>query len=266
MKVFIGVGHGGSDSGAIGYLIEKDVNLLIAKACYKYLFDRNIDVVISRNEDVDDPLDNKISRCNNFNPDLAIDIHNNAGGGNGFEAFYSIVEGTGKVLARNIQDHVVKLGQNSRGIKTRTNDSGYDYFGYIRDTTCPAVICEGAFIDNEEDYHFIDSEDKCEVLGIAYAKGILDTLGVDYDTFDNSEIDKVDKEDFDKYYVKVLADVLNIRSGPGLSYSIVGKIADEGVYTIIGEAKSDGYLWGKLLSGAGWIALDYTKKLLHLVD
>ena len=31
-RVFIGVGHGGTDPGAVGYLIEKDVNLKMAKA------------------------------------------------------------------------------------------------------------------------------------------------------------------------------------------------------------------------------------------
>ena len=32
MKVFIGVGHGGSDPGAVSYLVEKDVNLVEALA------------------------------------------------------------------------------------------------------------------------------------------------------------------------------------------------------------------------------------------
>ena len=36
-KVFIGVGHGGKDSGAFGYLVEKDVNLVEALACRDFL-------------------------------------------------------------------------------------------------------------------------------------------------------------------------------------------------------------------------------------
>lgn len=36
-RVFIGVGHGGTDPGAVGYLVEKDVNLKMARACYDYL-------------------------------------------------------------------------------------------------------------------------------------------------------------------------------------------------------------------------------------
>ena len=57
------------------------------------------------------------------------------------------------------------------------------------------------------------------------------------------------------YKVKVTVDALNIRSGPGTQYKINGCIRDYGVYTIV-ETQSG---WGKLLSGAGWICLDYTK-------
>ena len=59
------------------------------------------------------------------------------------------------------------------------------------------------------------------------------------------------------YQVRVTASVLNIRSGPGTSYPVVGQIKDKGVYTIIEEKNG----WGKLKSGAGWISLDYTKKV-----
>lgn len=59
------------------------------------------------------------------------------------------------------------------------------------------------------------------------------------------------------YLVQVTATALNIRSGPGTSYAVTGCIRDKGVYTIVAE--SDG--WGKLKSGAGWICLDYTKKV-----
>ena len=59
------------------------------------------------------------------------------------------------------------------------------------------------------------------------------------------------------YKVKVTADVLNIRNGAGTNYAIVGTIQDQGIYTIV-ETKGT---WGKLKSGAGWISLNYTKKV-----
>jgi len=64
------------------------------------------------------------------------------------------------------------------------------------------------------------------------------------------------------YLVKVDASVLNIRKQPTTSSAITGAIKDKGVYTIIEEASGAGATrWGKLKSGAGWISLDYTKKV-----
>lgn len=58
------------------------------------------------------------------------------------------------------------------------------------------------------------------------------------------------------YLVKVTADALNIRKGPGTEYPTNGCIRDHGVYTIVDTQKN----WGKLKSGLGWICLDYTQK------
>lgn len=63
------------------------------------------------------------------------------------------------------------------------------------------------------------------------------------------------------YLVKVKANVLNIRKGPGTNYDISGQIKDHGVYTIVAESDGQGASkWGKLKSGAGWISLDYVEK------
>lgn len=177
-KVFLGVGHGGKDPGAIGYAVEKDVNLKMAIACKNRLEANGVEVKMSRYKDENDSLNEEIKECNEYNPDLAADIHNNAGGGDGFEVYHSINGGIGKVLAENIEAEVKAIGQNSRGCKTKKNSSGKDYYGFIRSTDCPAVICEGAFVDNAKDAAQIDSDAECKAFGEAYAKGILKTLGI----------------------------------------------------------------------------------------
>lgn len=58
------------------------------------------------------------------------------------------------------------------------------------------------------------------------------------------------------YKVRVTADELNVRKGPGVSYKVVTVIKQNEVYTIV-DTKNG---WGKLKSGAGWINLYYTKK------
>lgn len=162
-KVFIGVGHGGTDSGAVGYLVEKDVNLVEALVCRDFLEAHGVQVLMSRT-------------CDEVDPDLAVSVHNNAGGG--FEAYYHYKGGTGKTLAQNIEAEVKAIEQNSRGCKVRLNFSGTDYYGFVRETAFPAVIVEGCFVDNAADVQIADSVEKQKAFGVAYAKGILKTLGI----------------------------------------------------------------------------------------
>ena len=179
-KVFIGVGHGGSDPGAVGYLVEKDVNLTMATACRDFLTTYGVDVKMSRTKDENDTVSQEVAECNAYAPDLAVDIHNNSGGGDGFEVFHTIHGGMGKVLAENIERHVKAIGQNSRGVKTRQGTSG-DYYALIRETVTPAVIVEGVFVDTKADAAQADTLAEQQAFGVAYAKGILDTLGLSYD-------------------------------------------------------------------------------------
>lgn len=67
----------------------------------------------------------------------------------------------------------------------------------------------------------------------------------------------VEENKFVPYRVRVTADVLNIRAGAGTNYKINGTITDNGVYTIVEEKNG----FGKLKSNAGWVSLDYTKKI-----
>lgn len=176
-KVFLGVGHGGNDPGAVGYIKEANVNLAMALACRDYLQANGVTVKMSRIKNENDPISEEISECNAFNPDLAVDIHNNAGGGNGFEIYHSHKGGMSKTLAQNIEVEVKEIGQTSRGLKTRLNSQGNDYYGFIRSIKAPSVICEGVFVDNAADAARADTPAEQKAFGIAYAKGILKTLG-----------------------------------------------------------------------------------------
>ena len=67
---------------------------------------------------------------------------------------------------------------------------------------------------------------------------------------------------FSSYLVQVSITDLNIRKGPGTNYGKTGKYTGEGVFTIVEEANGQGASrWGKLKSGAGWISLDYAKRI-----
>lgn len=174
-KVFIGVGHGGTDPGAVKYITEKEYTLKVAFALSEVLSKYGVDFKLSRTQDIDTDMDSKVAMCNAYKPDLVVDIHFNAGGGQGFEVYYSRVGGTSKTLAENINTEVKKI-MSSRGVKTKLGDNGKDYFAIIRETDAPAVLCEGGFVDTKSDADFIKSNYK--KLAEAYAAGILKTLGI----------------------------------------------------------------------------------------
>ena len=190
-KVFIGVGHGGKDAGAVGNgLKEKNVNLSIALHLRSELQRHGVTVGISRTKDEDDTTSDEVRKANAFDPDYAVDIHNNAGGGTGFEVLHTISGGKGKILAANIETAMVAAGYKSRGLKTKANSAGKDYFGFIRSIAAPSIILECAFIDSS-DYQLIDSEADRQKIARAYARGILKTLGIAY----QEEVSSVTKDE-----------------------------------------------------------------------
>ena len=126
----------------------------------------------------------------------------------------------------------------------------------IRLTNAPAVICEGVFVDNKTDVKIADTTKEQKAFGVAYAKGVLKTLGI------TSKNETKNKSSDMSFLVKVTVNALNIRKGAGTKYDVVGTIRDKGVYTIV-EVKGN---WGRLKStnfdgGVGWIHLGYTKKV-----
>lgn len=179
-RVFIGVGHGGKDPGALKYIKEADANLQMALGLKAELERHGVIVGISRLKDEDDPLIEEIREANSFAPDVAVECHNNAGGGDGFEVYHQTNGYATKSikLAQCIEARVVASGQKSRGVKTRLNGSGTDYFGWCRQVKAPAVLCEGFFVDNATDSRDYNTAAKQQAFGRVYAWGVLDYLGI----------------------------------------------------------------------------------------
>ena len=260
-KVFLGIGHGGTDSGATdnGFK-EKDLNLTIGLACRDELARHGVTVKMSREKDEADPLKDEIKECNAFNPDLALDIHNNAGCGDGAEVYHYSKGGKSKELAQNILNAIVALGQNSRGLKTKIGNGGADYFGFIREIKAPSVIVECAFVDNATDIQIINTAEKQRKMGVAVAHGVLKTLGVAVKAQQQPAKPQPTAPAGTLY--KVTGQWCWVRKGPGTNYAKNGKVQRNEVYTIMevkagpGSAKG----WGRLKSGAGWVALDFLTK------
>ena len=199
-KIFISVGHGGSDVGciAVNGSYEKDMNLSLALLLRDKLERHGHNVLMSRTIDEKDKTSDEVAECNAFKPDYAVSIHCNASDkhtARGFEIYHTINSGdAGVELAKNINEAIIEAGYKSRGCKTKLNDQNKDYFYWIRQNKAPAVLCEMAFIDNEEDFSLLETEEGRKKMVIALLKGILKTLGMSYieEEVKNENIEKKD--------------------------------------------------------------------------
>lgn len=175
-KVVIDAGHGGEDGGCKDYSEirnEKDDNLRIALEVAKELEKRNIEVVLTRDEDVFVSLDDRCKIANDCNADLFVSLHRNvATDGNGVEIWVSNKEPAEDTrLAQNIMDELVKVGvSDNRGVR----------FGYIGDpsinyqvnydTKMPSCLVELGFISEDVDNELFDKN------LYSYANAIADAI------------------------------------------------------------------------------------------
>lgn len=175
ITVFLSAGHGGKDPGAVAYnLKEKDVNLHTLLACNDTLIEHGLKTILSRTTDENDPVGEEVREANASGATLAVSFHANAGGGDGFEAYYWTSNASSKKLAQLCEKYVKELGQNSRGIK-----SG-NHLYFVKKTSMPAVLCESFFVDNDTDNDIGDTIEEQKAFGVAYAKAILEYLGIEY--------------------------------------------------------------------------------------
>ena len=174
VDVFLSAGHGGSDPGAVAYgMKEKNINLTTMLACNDILRSHGVTTSLSRTRDENDPVSEEVKEANASGAKLAVSFHANAGGGDGFEVFYYKGSEDGKRLALLCEKYVKQIGQNSRGVKTNN-------LKFTRDTNMTAVLLESFFVDNDVDNDIGDTEEELKSFGVAYAKAILEYLGIVY--------------------------------------------------------------------------------------
>lgn len=191
--VVLDPGHGGKDSGASANgLVEKELNLKIAKACKSELEQYNgVTVYMTREDDTFVELIDRARKAKAWGADIFVSLHMNSAtaGANGVEVYYPNkghnmnIHNQGKDLAQQIQNQLVSLGLYDRDIKIKdaTDGSKYDdgslmdYYSVIRNNKLngiPGIIVEHAFLTNSSDAAKLKDDNFVRQLGIADATGI----------------------------------------------------------------------------------------------
>lgn len=166
-KIFIDPGHSISDPGAVGYEVERDLNEKVSKFMNEYLLANYVC------ETRVDPVSNKslsgvAEAANAWKADLLVSNHFNAGGGDGYEAL--VYSDKTRPLGEVFEKHVKAIGQNSRGVKLRPG------LAVLRQSDMPAVLNEGAFVDNKKDIEDWNDDAELKKMGEAYAKATAEYL------------------------------------------------------------------------------------------
>ena len=169
-KIFIDPGHSISDPGAVGYEVERDLNEKVSQFMNEYLLANYVC------ETKVDPVTNKslsavAESANAWGADLLVSNHFNAGGGDGYEAL--VYSEKTKALGEVFEKHILAIGQNSRGVKYRNG------LAVLRQSNMPAVLNEGAFVDNKKDIEDWNDDAELKKMGEAYAKAAAEWLNLE---------------------------------------------------------------------------------------
>ena len=201
-------------------------------------------------------------------------------------------------LADRMIDAIVKVMKPStgitynRGVTTKTQSNGADWYGVIRGAVSGATtqgkaqngpvrydyIVEHGFHDNQKECRFLSKQENLKAIAESKAAVIADYFGIsDKGQSGNqgsqggqheqgTDTDSSTQNKKKSYLVRVSIDNLNIRQAPTIHSEAVGFTGKE-TFTIMEEATGivnaagDKSRWGKLKSGRGWICLDYAEKV-----
>lgn len=172
MKVIIiDPGHGGNDPGAVNKnSFEKTYNLAIAKKIQSYLQNNyEVKVLMTRSSDATVSLDDRTDFANKQKADFYLSIHQNSGGGEGFESYVYINVGAETKKIQNAIHARTAAVMNKYGARNRGQKQAN--FHVLRETKMPAVLLEVLFIDNAANLALLNRQDFQNEVSAAIASG-----------------------------------------------------------------------------------------------
>jgi len=113
--------------------------------------------------------------ANDYDANLFVSFHHNAGGGEGFESY--VYPGLRNTKTGSIQDkiHAAIMGSYAtHGLQKRGKKEAD--FAVLRETNMPAILLENLFLDSAMDTQYLKQSSFKEGLSLAIANGVLESL------------------------------------------------------------------------------------------
>lgn len=195
--IIIDAGHGGIDGGAVGKnnVIEKNINLSIAKKLETMLTSCGFEVIMTRNTDdmIGEPLaenatihqkkvnDTKarVSIINSHPNAIVLSIHQNLFSDSkyyGAQMFYSTKNTDSKVLGTFLQNRFSTMLQKDNQRKAKPVDNNIYIMNHI---SVPAVLVECGFISNAVEAANLTSDEYQNKIAFVIYAAVCDYFSKD---------------------------------------------------------------------------------------
>lgn len=177
LRICVDPGHGGRETGAIGLsgIKESTINLAISRKLERILRDLGADVIMTRTEDVDVSLGDRVAKAIESNADLLVSVHNN-----------SLPDGRNPWTEHGTSTYYYHPQSKPMAIATReglVSEVGFkDYntrwqnLALARPTNMPATLTEAGFVINPDEYALLISNEGQERVALGIARGIRNFL------------------------------------------------------------------------------------------
>lgn len=194
--VVIDAGHGGSEPGATGKggLVEKRVNLIMAKLVRDHLERRGYGVVLTRTADYRVTLASRAEIAKRLGAHAFVSLHFNAEPDGpspkpGTETYFQHASEASKRLAGLLylatsaamsKMDAQWVADTDAGAKYRINRLGEDYYGILRHAQgVPTSLVEFAFISNPSEERLIGDPRSQSLMAVAVTDGVDRYLATD---------------------------------------------------------------------------------------
>ena len=180
LNIIVDAGHGGTDTGALGFLgtkgkNEKDFNLDIALVLKEKLINLGANVMMTRETDATVDIYYRMDMLNEINPDLCISVHHNSLAD---ARDLSLVRGllglycddSGRLIAKSVSASLAsELSRLERKVS-------YQMLAMLRNHKFAATLIEVSFISNPAEFDFTMNPVNIDKSADGIAKGVIKWL------------------------------------------------------------------------------------------